>query len=363
MRKQLFLALVALTSMIFLPALVEGQGRGRPSGFNKSLIQTRPQANRSSRPASGPHVRPHNAQRHPYRGFGNTYLHPNWGRQNFGFGLAVPFNYGQFNYGWGAYDYYVPLPGRSFYQSEFYGPLPATAYSSLNEMNAARAQQLLDRQNQVDTLPATPSPGTPVPPGFSIANATATPTDELSKPNQLLAEAAFRNRDYRRAYEQVARAISRDRDNGYLWLFSSQVNLANRQYVDAAQDAGLAMKLVPRKDWFWMIENFREFYRNEDYVTQVKQLSQHIQTNPQDSHAHALRAYHYLGLGYPNEAMKDLKTAQTLAPGDQWTKLLIDYVQPILDQSQKKQTVLEAPKPEVLPAPTQPGDKTEAPKN
>ena len=337
--------LTAFTGVLVCGTECPAQQSRTPSGFHKPLIQNRPQRVQPTRPSSGPHVRPHNAQRgyRGYRGgyYGPGYVAPYFG-PGFGWSFGVPFR--GFNYGVNGIDIFVPPTGRAFYQSEFYGPLPAPVYPSLNESNAAQAQRLLDRVN--GRVPSAPIPDQ-IPPGLSIANKTTVPTDAQSKSNQLIAEAAFRNRNYPAAASQVAQAISRDRDNGYLWQFSSQVHLANGKFTQAAQDAGLAMKLTPRKDWFWIIEQFREFYRNDDYVTQMKRLSEHIKLNPRDVPARNLRAYHFLGLGYPNEAMTDLNAAKAVSPNDEWTQTLINYVQPILAQPKTK-PILEPPKPEAL---------------
>ncbi len=165
----------------------------------------------------------------------------------------------------------------------------------------------------------------------------------MSKADQLLAEAAFRESHYPAALEGVQRAIARDRDNGRLWLFSAQSHLALDKYSEAIQDIGVAVRVLDRRDWYWVVEQFREFYRNEDYVTEMDRLTQHVESNRDDAAAVGLRGYHYAGLGYIDAAIADLKKAASLAPEEPlYSKLLARLVE-------------RAEPAELLPAPKPPG--------
>lgn len=362
---------------VLLAGSVNAQNRnGIPNGFNKvtrvnpaarqANARSRANARANRQPGQSFHQR--NFSHHvPFTHGGRPFrhgLHARYYHPHFPLAYGVPYYYGQFGFpyydyrlfystggfGFGSVDFggysrYRVLNDNRLLQNDFASStlvLPPDNFSQrLNQYNADRLDGILRQQANMQPTTTTGA----VAPGLSIANKTAVPTDLRAQSDQLLAEAAFRERRYPEAMEAANRALGRDRDNGKLWLFSSQLNLALGKYEEAANDVSLAMLMLKEKEWFWVIKNFREFYRNEDYVTQIEALSRHIQTNPKDAAAVGLRGYHYAGLGYPKEAIVDLKKAAELAPKEQSYQLLLLHLDPPQKPPQTEKIPAPLPKP------------------
>jgi thioredoxin-like negative regulator of GroEL len=61
----------------------------------------------------------------------------------------------------------------------------------------------------------------------------------------------------------------------------------------------------------------------ETYTQQLRALEAYVGANPKSSAARFLLAYHYLVLGNPPEAVKQLQEVVKLTPNDQLAKQLI----------------------------------------
>lgn len=400
-RRFAFMVVVCFAFASFsLSASAQKNGRGNgkakgnskgPTGFHKSMparppaTQRRNQSNRqpSQSFAERNHAR-HLHSNQYQRNYSSAHHYPNYRRsnygshlglhngihygyrnQNFGVHLSLPFSSGYYSTPYNTYSNY-PSYGYDPYANSYYGSrwysqtnlLPYDNFETrLNQYNASRLQQLVDQQSAM--RPSLPIDAANLPRGLSVANKTSIPTDELSKADQLLSEAAFRERRYGESLDANNRAVARNQSNGYLWLFHSQVQLSLANYEEAVQDIGLATQMLDQKEWHFVIKNFREFYRNEDYVTQIDQLSQHIKTNPKDAVAVGLRGYHFGGLGYPKEAIADFEKAIELSPNEPiYRRLLAQFKKPA---EPKPVEILPPPAPAPKPGGAAPSNNVDPP--
>ena len=73
---------------------------------------------------------------------------------------------------------------------------------------------------------------------------------------------------------------------------------------------------MDRSQWGFVVENYKKFYRGDDYVTQMAKLGEFIKENPDAAYAYFLRGYHYKYLGYDEAARKQLAKAVELENRD-----------------------------------------------
>lgn len=133
---------------------------------------------------------------------------------------------------------------------------------------------------------------------------------------QFEAEQAFRDHRYEDAARLSNHAILEDSQNGRLHLFAAQTFFALEDYVSAAAAVQQAAALLDRSEWGFVVENYQEFYRGDDYVTQMAKLDKFIAENADAAHAYFLRGYHFFFLGHKEAAREDLAEAVELEKRD-----------------------------------------------
>jgi tetratricopeptide (TPR) repeat protein len=152
---------------------------------------------------------------------------------------------------------------------------------------------------------------------------------------QRAAESAFRSHHYDDAIEWAKRAAKEMPRDGRLFLLLSQAHFAVGEYRDAAGAARLGMSLLPAEDWGFVVENFRSYYHDSDYVAQVRRLRQFIAENPSHADARFLLGYHWLFLGHSEAAkreayfaaaFRELSQALELNPSDESANRLLEMV-------------------------------------
>ncbi len=143
---------------------------------------------------------------------------------------------------------------------------------------------------------------------------------------QRRAESAFRSHHYEEAVEWAKRAAKEMPREGRLFLLLSQIHFAVGEYRDAAGAARLAMSLLPQEDWGYVVKNFRSYYHDADYVAQVRRLERFIAENPNHADARFLVGYHWVFLGHPNAASRELTKAVELNPRDEWAPRLLEVI-------------------------------------
>jgi tetratricopeptide (TPR) repeat protein len=157
-------------------------------------------------------------------------------------------------------------------------------------------------------------PTTAVPP--AVQNGAVIPAAGAAAEFQLEAEQAFEDHRYEDAARLSNHAIVEDSQNGKLHLFASQTFFALEDYASAAAAVQQAASLLDRSEWGFVVENYQQFYRGDDYVTQMAKLDKHIEQNPEAAYAYFLRGYHYLFLGHKEAARDDLAKAVALENRD-----------------------------------------------
>ncbi len=264
-----------------------------------------------------------NRYRANYGGFNYLNISPyglGYSYYNNGFGLSIgTARYYPPNYGYA--DYYR-VPSSTYYYGGSYGipydpygtagyPVDTTVpYSSYTDVLAAH-----DLLSTGEVVAGYPPPATDV-----IGSTVVTPMIRTASPEadrfQAAAEQAFREGRYEEASRLVDQALDLDSTTGYLYLFGSQTKFAIGQYELAVDQLEAATQLLPPEQWGYVVQNFRNFYGQNDYVTQTNALSDRIAKSRFDADARLLRGYQYGALGYPDAATKDFVEASKLNPDD-----------------------------------------------
>ncbi|MFV1965646.1 MAG: tetratricopeptide repeat protein [Pirellulaceae bacterium] len=138
------------------------------------------------------------------------------------------------------------------------------------------------------------------------------------------AEEAFLAGNYDQALRLGNHALVETPRNGKLHLFVSQILFAKENYEAATAAIHQAASLLETKDWGYVVENFRKYYRGKDYVTQVDQLTKFIDANPDAAYARFLRGYHFGYLGHKETARRELAKAVELEGRDKLAARLLE---------------------------------------
>jgi hypothetical protein len=157
-----------------------------------------------------------------------------------------------------------------------------------------------------------PAPVAPV----LAENGAVVPATAGAAEFQLQAEQAFQEGRFEDAARLSNHALVEDSRNGRLHLFASQTFFALEDYPSAAAAVQQAAALLDRSEWGFIVENYQEFYRGDDYVTHMAKLDKYIEENPGASYAYFLRGYHFFFLGHKEAARDDLAMAVDLESRD-----------------------------------------------
>jgi tetratricopeptide (TPR) repeat protein len=137
------------------------------------------------------------------------------------------------------------------------------------------------------------------------------------------AERAFRDGRYEESVGRIRHALVENPDDGRALLFLSQSLFAVGDYRGAITTAYRGMSVSDREEWGYVVQNYADYYRGKDYVTQMDRLNTYIAARPDAAYAWALRGYHYGYLGYEEQARRDLAKALELESRDRWAGKLI----------------------------------------
>jgi hypothetical protein len=149
---------------------------------------------------------------------------------------------------------------------------------------------------------------------------------------------SFRNGDYETASRLADHAIIEDSQSGFLRLHASQCLVATQTFDAAASALFDGLDRMDSSEWGREIKNFRNLYKQNDYVTHMKQLERFAAEHPEVPYANALCAYHFHFLGHQEAARRHLTSAKKANPNDALVQLLAKVIR------------LESP--EELPNPT-----------
>jgi tetratricopeptide (TPR) repeat protein len=172
-----------------------------------------------------------------------------------------------------------------------------------------------------------PLPSPPVPPVSVIGQPE--PTTEAEQPPAEVvkgfeaARGAFKQGDYRKALEQVDKAIARLPGDAVLHEFRALVHFALGNYRDAAATIYPVLAAGPGWDW----ETMKSLYPDvKTYTEQLRALEAYQRSNPKSPEASFVLAYHYLVLEYPEAARKQLENVVALRPDDKLAAQLIQFL-------------------------------------
>jgi hypothetical protein len=233
-----------------------------------------------------------------------------------------------FYYGQPAPNYYSAPPPGAWSQSQYITPNtapgvssgknPPLAASEANNLPAqsSPSQNSLRREPQRPATTAATPERAPQRRKSILVRPESAPTlrrdlavDSPGRPDYEISLAAFAAGDYQSAAEAASNAVAADSGNGKLQLYLAQCQFAVGDFAASADSLTTAFELLPQSQWGLVIENFRQFYKQNDYVPQVEKLlafSEQPETSPL---GHALQAYHYHYLGHPDAAADQLRAA------------------------------------------------------
>ncbi len=134
----------------------------------------------------------------------------------------------------------------------------------------------------------------------------------------------FKTGNYKGALDKVDQAIQLLPSDATLHEFRALCLFALKQYKEAA--AGVYAVLAGGPGWDW--DTMRALYPDANtYTTQLRALEQFQKVHPDDTYASFLLAYHYLVMGYPNQAAKQLDRVVKAQPDDKLASALLQALQ------------------------------------
>lgn len=138
------------------------------------------------------------------------------------------------------------------------------------------------------------------------------------------ARAAFKQGDYAKAQQLDDKAVARMPTDPTLHEFRSLCQFAQKNYKDAAATVYPVLASGPGWDW----QTMKALYPDvQTYTDQLRALESYQKSNPNSAEASFLLAYHYLVLGYPDAAVKQLQNVVRLLPNDQLSAQLLQGLQ------------------------------------
>lgn len=161
------------------------------------------------------------------------------------------------------------------------------------------------------------------PPGEQPSSATPPKPDPKTEAAMKLfdeARAAFKQGNYDVASAKVDEAIQQLPGDPVLHEFRGLVLFAQGKYAEAAGTVYAVLAVGPGWDW----ETLKTLYPNtETYTAQLHKLEDYCGANPNAADARFVLAYHYLTLGYVDEAKAELEVVVKLQPQDELSTQLV----------------------------------------
>ena len=236
-----------------------------------------------------------------------------WRDRSFFFGYASPFGfYLGYPWWWPGYGYRFGYAPRFTYGLGGYGygyGYPYLAYQSAYRYYGS---------NNSTTAAVAPN----APPNEQLENS-------LDYAGQ--GEIAFREGKYEQAVQDWRHALVDDPQNGAIVLLLSQALFAAGQHVEAAGALQAALSMLPEDKWGTVVFHYKELYPNiQNYTDQLRAVEKLGDANPDLPASHLLLGYHFGYLGYPREAVKELKKTLESSPKDEIARKLHDTFSAIL---------------------------------
>jgi predicted Zn-dependent protease len=198
-------------------------------------------------------------------------------------------------------------------------PAPVVNYAD----NSSYTQNYVVADNPAETAQA------PIPPQPQIAEQSPSdqpaPSSASQAPPEVArdfdkARAAFKRGDYATSLQTIDEAIKGLPGDATLHEFRALVLFAQKKYKDAASGIYAVLSVGPGMNWATM----DGLYPNVDtYQNQLRALEAYQRDHPEASDGHFLLAYHYLALGYTEQAVKQLEAFSKLVPSDKLAPELV----------------------------------------
>ncbi len=218
--------------------------------------------------------------------------------------------YGRHGYGYRGSSFSVYLGSPLYSSSQYYYDEPY--YSVPYYVPYAVPVPYVVEEEVIATEVVEPAPVAPL----TVQNGAVIAAADGAAEFQFQAERALQEHRYEDAARLSNHAIVEDSQNGLLHLFASQTFFALGDYASAAAAVQQAAALLDRSEWGFVVENYQEFYRGDDYVTQMAELDKYIEQNAEASYAYFLRGYHFFFLGHKDAARDDLAKTVELESRD-----------------------------------------------
>jgi tetratricopeptide (TPR) repeat protein len=169
----------------------------------------------------------------------------------------------------------------------------------------------------VVTLPVEPATdqGSGLPPGVS--------QEAIDKFDE--ARAAFYQGDYKKALKLTDEAAAKLPHDAVLHEFRSLVLFALQRYTESAAAIHAVLAVGPG----WDLKTLTSLYPDmETYTAQLRALEVFRDKNPKEPELDFLVGYHYLTLGYPDEALAEFRHVVKLQPKDPVAAALVATLSP-----------------------------------
>lgn len=233
-----------------------------------------------------------NYAHYPYRSWYHGYWNGNW-NNHWGVG---PVAWGLGLWGLSSLAYQA---GAASFSNPYYVPVPIV--EQVPAVNYSQPIQVV--------VQAPPEDDTPPPP----------PDDRGMKAFNAARE-AFQAGDYAAAERDINQALVRMPNDPVVHEFRALVLFAEKKYKEAAATLESLLAVSPGWDWTTM----SSLYSDVDvYQKQLRALEDARDANPKAAYLQFLCAYHYLTMGYPDQAKKALETVVKLEPKDRVASQLL----------------------------------------
>jgi tetratricopeptide (TPR) repeat protein len=168
----------------------------------------------------------------------------------------------------------------------------------------------------IEVAPAEPAPAeSALPPGVSA--------EAVARFDQARQE--FLEGRYRDALKATDAALAKMPRDAVLHEFRSLVLFALGRYAESAATIHAVLDVGPGWDWKTLATLYPDV---ETYNKQLRALEAASTADPRSAALYFLTGYHYLTLGYPEQALKMFQQAARLRPGDAVAKGLVATLSP-----------------------------------
>jgi len=132
---------------------------------------------------------------------------------------------------------------------------------------------------------------------------------------------AFKRQDYKRALQCAEQAVQKVPNDPVVHEFGALCLFALGDYQRSAGVLNALLAVAPGMDWTTLISLYSSA---DEYTAQLRALEAHVKSNPNDTAALFVLAYHYLVCGHADSALKSLQRVVEAQPDDQVAKRMYE---------------------------------------